>query len=380
MRPGAPDVAAEPLKILMVTPHLPPYQAANALLPHVLGVELEKRGHGVSFLTFKTGEGERASAAYVKRRTAFRPTRIPQLLEALETRRKAGPLIEQADVVHVHSNTWMNQVAARAAVRRGTPYVLTHYGTEIWHHDGRNRAFRALNRNARHVTFYSAGLLARARELNVPLREASVVYPAVDILFSPLGPPERQAVRAPLLASGESLLFNVKRLHPLADHATLLRAFALLDPAQVRAKLVIAGSGEEREPLENLARELGLAGRVRFLGLVPNSEVARLHAAADLFVLSSRLEATPTVVLEALACGTRVVSTDNPGGLELGAMFGDDIRVVTRENPQALADGIAASLRENRRISERTARLIDERFSLRGLVDRYCEIYEEALR
>ena len=364
----------------MVTPHLPPYQAANALLPHVLGVELEKRGHAVSFLTFQTSDPQRARTAYVRRRTSFRMTRIPQLLEAVETRKKARPLIEEADLVHVHSNTWMNQVAARAALKREKPYILTHYGTEIWHHDGRNRAFRALNRNARHVAFYSAGLLARARELKVPVREASVVYPAVDILFSPLGPPERAAVRAPLVGSGEWLVFNVKRLHPLADHQTLLRAFALLDSARFRAKLVIAGEGEERERLETLALELGIAGRVRFLGLVPNQEVAKLHAAADLFVLSSVLEATPTVVLEALACGTRVVSTDNPGGLELGEMFPDDLRLVPRENPRALADGMAAGLEENRRISERTARLIDERFSLRGLVDRYCRIYEDALR
>jgi glycosyltransferase involved in cell wall biosynthesis len=366
------------LKILMVTPHLPPYQAANALLPHVLGLELEKRGHEVSFLTFKTSDPERARTAYIGRRTRFRVTRIPQVLEAMETRRKARPLLEAADIVHVHSNTWMNQVAARTAVQLGKPYVLTHYGTEIWHHDGRNRAFRTLNQHARHTTFYSAALLARARELNVPIREASVVYPAVDLLFSPLAAPERHAVRAPLVGSGESMLFNVKRLHPLADHATLLRAFALLDPPRAKVRLVIAGSGDERGSLESLSKELGISSRVRFLGLVPNQEVAKLHAAADLFVLSSRLEATPTVVLEALACGTRVVSTDNPGGLELGEMFPDDLRLVPRENPQALADGIAAALRENRRISERTSRVIDERFSLRGLVDRYREIYEAA--
>ena len=364
----------------MVTPHLPPYQAANALMPHVLGLEFEKRGHEVSFLTFKTADPERVRTAYVTRRTRFRVTRVPQLLEAMETRLKVLPLLEGADIVHVHSNTWMNQVAAKAAVRRGKPYILTHYGTEIWHHDGRNRAFRELNARARHTTFYSAGLLARARELEVPIHEASVVYPAVDLLFSPLAAAERNAVRAPLLGSGESLLFNVKRLHPLADHATLLRAFALLDPSETGLRLVIAGSGDEREALESLAKELGVGARVRFLGLVPNLEVAKLHAAADLFVLSSRLEATPTVVLEALACGTRVVSTDSPGGLELGEMFPDDLRIVPRENPQALADGMAAALRENRRISQRTSRVIDERFSLRGLVDRYGEIYRSALR
>ena len=364
----------------MVTPHLPPYQAANALLPHVLGTELEKRGHGVSFLTFQTSDPARPQTSYVMRRPSFRVTRIPQLLEAAETKTKALPLIEAADVVHVHSNTWMNQVAARLATRRGKPYVLTHYGTEIWHHDGANRAFKTMNENAKHVAFYSAGLLSRARELNVPMKAASVVYPAVDLMFRPLPASERAAVRAPLVASGEALLFNVKRLHPLADHATLLRAFALLDEAKTLAKLVIAGSGDERDGLERLAGQLGITARVRFLGLVPNHEIAKLHAAADLFVLSSRLEATPTVVLEALACGTRVVSTDNPGGLELGAMFPDDLRIVLKENPQALAAGIEASLRENRRISERTSQVVDERFSLRGLVDRYCEIYEEALR
>lgn len=364
----------------MVTPHLPPYQAANALLPHTLGLELEKRGHGVSFLTFKTTDPEREHTAYVKRRPAFRVTRVPQILEAMETRQKVRPLIQEADVVHVHSNTWMNQVAARAAVRAGRPYVLTHYGTEIWHHDGKNRAFKTLNQNAAQVAFYSAALLERARELHVPMRDASVIYPAVDLLFRPLPPSERDAVRAPLLSSGESLLFNVKRLHPLADHATLLRAFALLESSGVRARLVIAGSGEERSGLEQLAQELGIASRVRFLGLVPNHEVAKLHAAADLFVLSSRLEATPTVVLEALACGTRVVSTDNPGGIELGAFFPDDVRITPREDPQALCDAIAVSLRENRRISDQTSRVIDEHFSLRGLVDRYLEIYEKAQR
>lgn len=365
----------------MVTPHLPPYQAANALLPHILGEELEKRGYEVSFLTFQTEGQERPRTAYVKRRTRFRITRVPQLIEAIETRHKAGPLLKASHVVHVHSNTWMNQVAAKRAVALGKPYVLTHYGTEIWHHDGEDRAFRSLNRHASHTTFYSAALLARAKELNVPMREASVVYPAVDLRFSPLPPKERDAIRAPLVSAGETLLFNVKRLHPLADQATLLRAFALLgqnSSTPLRARLVIAGSGEERERLEALAAELGISSSVRFLGLVPNHQVAKLHAAADLFVLSSRLEATPTVVLEALACGTRVVSTDNPGGVELGALFPEDLRIVPREDPKALSDGIASALRENRRISERTSRVIDERFSLRGLVDRYSEIYEKA--
>ena len=156
------------MNILMVTPHLPPHQAANALLPHLLGEGLRARGHGVRYLTFGPRTRE-DGVVCVQRRRALRATRLPQLLEAAETWWRGRALLRGSDVVHVHSSTWMNQVAARLAVREGRPYVLTHYGTEIWHHDRSDERFRRFNRGARHVAFYSRALLDRARELEVPL-------------------------------------------------------------------------------------------------------------------------------------------------------------------------------------------------------------------
>ena len=171
------------MNVLMVTPHLPPHQAANALLPHLLGGALTGQGHDVGYLTFGR-EADRADVTFIRRRLPrLRATRLPQVLEAAETWGKGRALVARADLVHVHSNTWMNQVAARLAARRGRPYLLTHYGTEIWHHDGRDRRFRRLNREAAHVTFYSAALLERARELELPMRAASVVYPPVADAF-----------------------------------------------------------------------------------------------------------------------------------------------------------------------------------------------------
>lgn len=366
------------MRILMVTPHLPPYQAANALLPHLLGEGLRARGHEVGFLTFGRG-ADLPDVTFVRRRSArLRRTRLPQALEAAETWLKGTPPVKRSDVVHVHSNTWMNQVAARLAQRQARPYVVTHYGTEIWHHDGKDAAFRRLNAGAAHVALYSQALLVRARELAVPMRAASVVYPPVADAFAVRPPAERDAVRREHAPEGGPLLLNVKRLHPLADQATLLEAMARVHAALPRARLLIAGSGEQEAPLRAQAARLGLGDAVRFLGLVPNERVASLQAAADLFVLSSVLEATPTVALEALASGTPVVSTDNPGGLELGALFRDDVAVVPKSDPAALAAAILAALAEPRRTSPGTARTIAERFRLPGVVGRYLELYEEA--
>ena len=362
----------------MVTPHLPPHQAANALLPHLLGQALRAAGHGVRFLTFGGGPDTEAVAFVRRRSPALRATRLPQALEAADTWRKARALLRWCDVVHVHSNTWMNQVAARLAARAGRPYVLTHYGTEIWHHDGKDPAFRRLNARAAHVAFYSQALLDRGRELGVPFAAGSVVYPPVADEFRARSDSERQALRARHLPEGGLLLLNVKRLHPLADQQTLVEAFARVLAARPGARLLVAGSGAERERLEARAAELQLGPSLRFLGLVPNEQVAELQAAADLFVLSSVLEATPTVALEALASGTPVVSTDNPGGLELQALFGDDVRVVPRRDPGALASAVLAATQPPRRTSARSAELIAGRFRLPGVLARHLELYRQA--
>jgi glycosyltransferase involved in cell wall biosynthesis len=367
------------MRILMVTPHLPPHQAANALLPHLIGESARACGHEVRFLALGNG-AERSDAVFIRRRlAALRATRLPQLVEALETWWRGGPLVRWAEVVHVHSNTWMNQVAAALAWRQGRPYVLTHYGTEVWHYDGRPGAFRRLNARARRVTYYSQALLARAHELALPTERATVVYPPVADQFRPATAPARAQARQELGIGDAPLLLNVKRLHPTADHVTLVEAFARVRSVRPDARLLIAGTGETEPQLRAAIERLALDDSVTLLGLVPNDRVAALQRAADLFVLSSVLEATPTVALEALASGTPVVSTDNPGGVELAAFFGDDLTVVPRSDPAALARAVSSFLARPRRTRPETTRVIDERFRLTGVTARYLALYAEAL-
>ena len=145
------------------------------------------------------------------------------------------------------------------------------------------------------------------------------------------------------------LLVNVKRLHPLAGQRYLLEAMTDVVREHPDTRLVICGTGALLPELQAVARSAGVERHVTFAGLVDNAVVARYCAAADLFVLPSLLEALPTVAVEALACGTPVISSDNPGGVELNGVFGDDVAVVPREQPLALARAIVAFLDDKRR-------------------------------
>lgn len=102
------------------------------------------------------------------------------------------------------------------------------------------------------------------------------------------------------------LFLGVGRLNPQKDFALLIRAFASF--AGPKDRLVILGEGPERRRLESLIETLGVTDQVELVGHV--ADTAQWLARADAFVLSSRYEGVPAVVIEALAAGTAIVATD----------------------------------------------------------------------
>lgn len=114
-------------------------------------------------------------------------------------------------------------------------------------------------------------------------------------------------------ADEEPTLLGVGRLVPDKDFTTLLRALARVNQARP-ARLIILGDGPERETLEAEALRLGMAGRVWMPGFVDNPFAHMRQASA--FVLSSRREGLPNVLIQAMACGTPVVATRCPSGPE----------------------------------------------------------------
>jgi glycosyltransferase involved in cell wall biosynthesis len=181
------------------------------------------------------------------------------------------------------------------------------------------------------------------------MRDYLGVRQPVRVIFNPIFRDEiielsREPVPEPWLDDARHpVLVNVGRLAPQKDQRTLLKAFARIR-REVPARLLILGQGELEAELKELARELGVADAVRFTGFVKNpfAYVAR----ADLFVLSSVREGLPGVLIEALALGCPVVSTDCLAGPKEILDDGRYGRLVPCGDDAALAQACLEALRE----------------------------------
>lgn len=127
-----------------------------------------------------------------------------------------------------------------------------------------------------------------------------------------------------------------RNLEPLYDNQTALRAFAQVRPHCPQARLTIAGSGPEEARLRELTAELGLQDCVRFAGLLDRDAMAALYREADLCLNPSRADNMPNSLLESMACGVPVVST-NVGGVPFIVEDGKTALLVAPGDAQAMA-------------------------------------------
>jgi len=141
------------------------------------------------------------------------------------------------------------------------------------------------------------------------------------------------------------VLIAVGRLEQQKDYPTLIKAFAKVRKTQP-ARLLILGEGGERSSLEVLIKEYDLEQDVSLPGFVMNPYT--YLSRASLFVLSSRWEGLPTVLIEALCCGTRVVSTDCPNGPKEILNDGKYGQLTPVGDAEALAKAINVSLENNK--------------------------------
>ena len=208
--------------------------------------------------------------------------------------------------------------AARAA-RTGTPVIVTEHNTMSQAALGQGRLERALWPPVLRAFYpWASHVVAVSRDAAEDFaRTVGLAPERVEVIYNPVIMPgmrslARQTPDHPWLRAGEPpVVLGIGRLTLQKDFPTLIRAFALVR-RQRSVRLIILGEGGDRPALEALVAELGLGEDVALPGFRDNP-LAYLSASA-LFVLSSAWEGLPTVLIEALAAGTRVVSTDCRSG------------------------------------------------------------------
>jgi glycosyltransferase involved in cell wall biosynthesis len=331
------------VNVLVVTGIWPPDPGGPASHAPALAEFLRGRGHGVEVVTTA---GSAPSAREYRVHWVSRASPARHLRAALLVRSRGV----QADVVYATS---MVRRAALGAALARRPLVVKLVSDEVFERARRSgrfggtldefqagggtrarllRASRdAALRRARHVFCPSAYLRRLALGWGLDPERVSVLpNPAPDVPALPA----RDELRAGFGLDGAVLAF-AGRLGPQKSLDVGLEAVA----AVPGVTLAIAGDGPDRAVLEQRARDLGLAGRARFLGNLPREDVLRLFRAADASLLPSSWENFPHTVVEALAVGCPVIAT-TVGGVPEVVRDGANGLLVPPGDARALAAAI----------------------------------------
>jgi len=316
--------------------------------------------------------------------------RIPSLpLPTATAYRLCVPYVRTVDrsrvrdlaIVHTHSPFVTGWMGANYARRRGIPLVFTyHTRIEAYAH---YVPFERRTMEAAAVTLtrsYANGadvvivpthaMEARLRELGVHSKIA-VVPSSIDVGRFAAGR-RSPAVRALLGAQDDApLALVVSRLAREKNLELAIDALAYTRPSGTR--LAIVGDGPHRAALEERAREVGVATRLRFVGALPSAALPDVYASGDAFVFPSTTETQGLVLAEALAAGLRVVAIDTPASREV---LGGRGRLVPPD-PLAFARALDDAMGAGR--DESAVRLAHSRYTVELQTQRVLGVYRGLL-
>lgn len=333
-----------------------------------LALGMKGRGHDVGVVSLLQ------PSAYVERLTSAgirvlsldlgRDQKNPLSVARIASRFRRHIRAVSPDIVHshmVHANLFARLTLAFTGQRLICTMHNIYEGGRI-----RDAGYRLTNWASTLNTTISTSATRRAVAGRVLPASTITIYNGIDtVRFSPSADhgPARKPFR--WLAVG--------RLERQKDYPTLLRAMRQC----AGARLSIAGEGSQREELERLADDLGVAGRVKFLGV--RRDIPELMREHDGFVLSSAWEGFGIVVAEAMASGLPVVATDSGGPAEIVGRDGSCGLIVPPEDADSLAAAMSRiallSASERARMCAATRRRAMALFDLQSILDQWARVY-----
>jgi glycogen(starch) synthase len=334
-------------------------------------------GHDVTLLTSGHGDNEKprqeTRGGYEVRRyrqiaRPFGNSITPSMVPAMRR------LLKSHDVVHAHSHLYFStNMAALLARVDSTPLVITNHGL---HSQTAPMAVQKAYAPLAKFTFNSADRVLCYTETDRDrLRDRGITAP-VSVIHNGID----CETFVPDASDAEQLqILFVGRLKAAKGVRELLDAFALLADDMPDVTLRFVGEGPLREALEQTATEYGLTDRVTFAGRVPNEELPETYAESAVFALPSEVEGFPRTVLEAMACGTPVVTSELPQLQSVVEQVGETAPFGDVEALAAALQRLLAAPDRRERLGQRARECVLEEYSWSETVRETTAVYHELM-
>jgi len=387
------------MKVLISVELYHPLTIGSAYATYRLANGLASRGHKVSVIC--SGDGLATRRCNENNVEVFRLSSFPNPLNTKFrlsplAHHLVGPILDEVrpDIIHTQDHFLIGSSVIEAALKRNIPIV----GTNHFHPDNlihflnvspnteekiRKAAWKHFNAVYGHLhTMTTPSEIAKkVMQANGTKKDITVVSNGIDLdKYKPRTKEEVVSTAEQYGISGrnKTVLF-VGRLEKEKNIDVLIRAMQLVIQ-KVPAKLLISGVGSEEENLKQLVRELGIADFVKFLGRAPDDDLIRLYDFVDLFATASTVELQGLVVMEAMASGLPIVSSDGMALPEL-VRDGDNGFIFPSGNHAAAAEKILAIL-ENKKLAKEmgknSLKLISQH-DFQKTLEKYESIYRDAI-
>lgn len=362
-----------------------PTYGGSGVVATEIGMELAERGHEVHFITYanpiRLPHATRGVFYHEVEVSSYPLFQYPPYSLALASRMAEVASSNRLDLAHVHYAIphSVSALLASQMLDGRLPFVTTLHGTDVTL-VGADPSYLPITRFAIEqspaVTCISQHLREETQRVFAIRREIEVIPNFVNSsLYQRRDDPQ---LRARYARPDEALLVHLSNFRPVKRVLDCVRVFARLAP-RVPSRLLMIGDGPDRAAAETLAVELGVGGRVRFLGEQPS--VSRLLGICDILLLPSQMESFGLAALEAMACGVIPVAT-RVGGLPEVVTDRSDGFLVPVGDVEAMAQAAEEVLRDphtQNRMREVARSTAVARFDSEDVIDRYLALYERVL-
>ncbi|MBN2212129.1 MAG: glycosyltransferase family 4 protein [Sedimentisphaerales bacterium] len=355
-----------PFHILHVTPGLGPGGMELAMARVIIGLTKDGWRHSIACLKEESHIADLLPKDTEIHLFHARPNELKLPFRLARLIRRIRP-----DVIHARNwGAWPDTVAARWLMRHKPPLLLSFHGLgKAGFMPLRRRlASKVLAWSATHLfTVSEASRQLMISQWHWPADKTSVIPNGLDMnLFCPAPQPPRNS---------RLIIGSVGNLRPVKNHTLIIRAAARLVRQGVDLEVRIAGEGEERPILENLARQLDFTDRIRLPGRVQNIP-AFLHQ-LDIFILSSDSEQHPNALNEAMACALPCIAT-RVGSVAEMLDAGRCGVIIEPGDEAALAvaiDTLRRDAQQRRKFAQAARARACEKYSLGAMLTAYESLY-----